>query len=138
MRYNVRELRDATGLTQKAFAELFDIPLSTLRKWEQGDASPAPYVLRLIAAQVPAADQALEMIEGSTGERFYYNQTDHTVSDALGNIIKIHVGLEKVKRQNLVLYLEDLFHDYYEIREKFEKDCMYDLKEDILWVRGDS
>jgi len=50
MDYRIRELRDITGLSQRDFAAKYDIPLSTLRKWEQGNATPAQYVVRLIAA----------------------------------------------------------------------------------------
>ena len=48
MYQNIKEIRWATGLSQKAFAELYGIPISTLRNWEQGSNSPAPYVIGLI------------------------------------------------------------------------------------------
>ena len=64
MEYMIKELRDMTGMTQKAFAEMYGIPLSTLRKWEQGEASPAPYVLRLIARTLPGTQTALQKIQG--------------------------------------------------------------------------
>ncbi len=34
MYQNVKEIREATGLSQKAFAEMYKIPLSILRNWE--------------------------------------------------------------------------------------------------------
>ena len=37
------------------------------------------------------------------------------------------------KEQNLVLYLKDMFDNFYEIQEKFNRDCKYDKEEDILW-----
>lgn len=42
--------------------------------------------------------------------------------------------LENIKKQNLKLYLDDLFDDFYMIQEKFDRDCKYDQEEDILWV----
>ncbi len=60
MEYMIKELRDMTGMTQKAFAQMYGIPLSTLRKWEQGEASPAPYVLRLIAGTLPSTKDILQ------------------------------------------------------------------------------
>ena len=59
MSFSMKELRDSTGLTQKAFAKMYGIPLSTLRKWEQGESSPAPYVVRLIARALPCTDALL-------------------------------------------------------------------------------
>ena len=56
--------------------------------------------------------------------------------DENNNVHFLHVN--NVKNQylfilNLQLYLEDLFDDFYEIQEKFDRDCKYD-QEDILWV----
>ena len=135
MKYMIRELRDATGMTQKAFAEMYGIPLSTLRKWEQGESSPAPYVLKLIAKTLPSTNSALQKIEGHGGTIFYYDKNKNTVSDMRGNSIVVQEDLRGVKKQNLELYLEDLFEAYYEIQEKFNQDCRYDKEEDILWTR---
>jgi len=49
----VRQARERTGLTQVAFAERIDTPVSTLRDWEQGRFAPPGGVLcllRLISA----------------------------------------------------------------------------------------
>ncbi len=52
MKLEIRELRNKTGLSQREFAKRYGIPLSTLRKWEQGDAKPAPYIVSLIASKL--------------------------------------------------------------------------------------
>lgn len=47
-----KKAREATGLTQTAFAERYKIPLSTFQDWEQGKRLPdaaAKNYLRLIA-----------------------------------------------------------------------------------------
>jgi putative transcriptional regulator len=36
----IHELREKLGLTQNEFAETYNIPLSTLRKWEQNSRTP--------------------------------------------------------------------------------------------------
>ena len=46
MLLDIKELRDSTGMTQKEFASKYGIPISTLRKWEQGESSPAPYDIK--------------------------------------------------------------------------------------------
>jgi putative transcriptional regulator len=37
---DVTDIRKKTGLTQAEFSKAFDIPVSTLRKWEQGNRIP--------------------------------------------------------------------------------------------------
>ncbi len=133
MRIDIKELRESTGMTQKAFSEKFGIPISTLRKWEQRETSPAPYVAELIARTLPGTDPALRKITGKNGKFYYYDRYRKSVSDMQGNEIFIREDLEGVKEQNLALYLKDLFEDFYEIREKFNRDCKYDKEEDILW-----
>lgn len=133
MKYMIKELRKMTRLTQKGFSEQYGIPLSTLRKWEQGESSPAPYVLELLGRAIPAADPGLKKIQGNNGAVFFYDRTRKEVSDALGNRIQIHEDLEGVKEQNLRLYLQELYEDFYVIQEKFNRDCRFDKTEDIIW-----
>lgn len=133
MKYLIRELRDLTGMTQKEFAASYGIPLSTLRKWEQGEASPAPYVTALLARTLPCLDRTMMRIESSEGV-FYYDPNQKTVSDSLGNSIRVQEDLTEVKKENLPLYLQELFQDFYEIQEKFNRDCRYDKTENIIWT----
>lgn len=133
MKYMIKELRDTTGMTQKEFAQMYRIPLSTLRKWEQGESSPAPYVLNLIAKTLPSLDSSLMKIHGTGDTLYYYDINKSTVADMRGNIIIVQEDLREIKTQNLALYLYDLFKDFYEIQEKFNRDCRFDKKEDIIW-----
>ena len=64
MRYDIKELRESTGMTQIAFSEAYGIPVSTLRKWEQKEAAPAPYVINLLARALPITDASLKKIQG--------------------------------------------------------------------------
>jgi len=52
MGIDIKELRNKTGMSQREFAAQYGIPLSTLRKWEQGEAKPATYVVNLISDKV--------------------------------------------------------------------------------------
>lgn len=135
MTYVIRELRDSTGLTQKDFADMYGIPLSTLRKWEQGESSPAPYVLNLLAKTLPCINGSLWKINGSNGIIYYYDKNKRTVTDMRGNSIMVQEDLKEIKEQNLVLYLQDLFEGFYAIQEKFNRDCRFDKEDDILWTR---
>ena len=67
MFFDIKELRESTGMTQKSFAETYGIPLSTLRKWEQKEASPAPYVVNLLARALPQTDSSFQKIAGKGG-----------------------------------------------------------------------
>lgn len=58
----VKTLRRALGLTQEEFAMRFQIPLGTLRDWEQGRADPdqpARTYLKVIARDPKAVQRAL-------------------------------------------------------------------------------
>ena len=44
----IKEIRTMTGLTQKAFAEFYEIPKRTLEDWEAGRRTPAPYIVKLL------------------------------------------------------------------------------------------
>ena len=134
MYFDIKELRESTGLTQKAFAEMYGIPISTLRKWEQGEASPAAYVVNLLARTLPSTNSSLQKITGRDGVSYYYDKNQKLISDMRGNKIFIQEDLDGVKEQNLALYLKDLFDSFYEIQEKFNRDCKYDKEEDIIWI----
>jgi putative transcriptional regulator len=58
-----RTIRRALGLTQEEFAARFQIPVGTLRDWEQGRVEPdqtAKAYLRAIAGDPQAVQHALE------------------------------------------------------------------------------
>ncbi len=44
----VRELRMQVGLSQSKFADMFEIPVSTLKDWEQERRNPPEYVVKMI------------------------------------------------------------------------------------------
>lgn len=128
----IRELRDSMGISQSRFADMYNIPLSTLQKWEQGNSKPPEYVLELLARQIPYANRNLIQIKGK-GNIFYYDPSARIVSDRFGNQIRVKSDLSQVKKENLPVYLNDLFDAYYDITARFERDCEYDAKEDIIW-----
>lgn len=130
---DIKELRDYTGLSQKQFAEKFSIPISTLRKWEQGESRPAAYLIRLLSDLIPVDTKDLRKIVSRDGKNFYFNETAGIIYDSTGTGIKINTDLKGVKEENLPLYVQDLFESYYEILGKFDRDCEYDKKDDIIW-----
>lgn len=134
MSQNIKEMREATGMSQKAFANMYGIPIGTLRNWEQGSNSPASYVVNLLARTLPNGNCTLKEINGKNGRTYYYDKNQRCLLDIQGNRIYIREDLDDIKEQNLVLYLDDLFERFYEIQDKFDRDCKYDKEEDILWT----
>ncbi|MGN0413034.1 MAG: helix-turn-helix domain-containing protein [Lachnospiraceae bacterium] len=129
---NIREMRYMTGQTQKEFANRFGIPIGTLRRWEYGESKPAPYVLKMIADQLPLNQDSLSKLNSAYGT-FYYDKSTNIIMDCLGTKISVTEDLEGVKEQNLAIYAKDLFEAYYEAVERFNNDCKLDKQEDILW-----
>lgn len=130
----VRELRDKTGLTQKEFAGKYGIPLSTLRKWEQRESTPPEYVLNMLEKSLTVYNHdTKESIKGADGKMYYYDDNNMIVSDQNGNSIHISESLKGVKRENLALYITDLFEGFYELQEKFNFDCRMDKTETVIW-----
>ena len=48
----IKEMRTATGLTQKAFSEKYHIPKRTLENWEGGTRKPGETILYLLERAV--------------------------------------------------------------------------------------
>ncbi len=45
---SIKEMRNYTGLSQSKFAHIFDIPVATLKDWEQGRRTPPTYVINMM------------------------------------------------------------------------------------------
>ena len=107
--------------------------MNTLQKWEQGESSPTPYIIKLIANQLPIDNDNMCKIEDNNGKIYYYNRDAGYLIDSIGTKIKIGEDLDGVKEKNLSLYVADLLESYYEIVDKFNRDCRLDKTEDIIW-----
>lgn len=44
----MKELREATGLSQIKFAEKFEIPVKSLQNWEAERTAPPPYIIFMV------------------------------------------------------------------------------------------
>ena len=129
----IRELRESTGLSQTAFAKMFHIPVSTLRKWEQNESSPPKYVVRLIENALPCNKKEYHCYLGSDGSKYYLDRDNNMVIDSLGNKIAFNEDINDVIESNVGLYIEKLFKNYYEAVKEFDNDLKYDKIEKIKW-----
>ena len=50
----LKEIRETTGLSQKAFAEYLRIPVRTYEQWEAGKRNPPSYLVDLIEYKIRA------------------------------------------------------------------------------------
>lgn len=96
---NIKEIRNTTGLSQRSFSKMFNIPISTLQKWEQGESSPTPYIIKLIANQLPIDNDNMCKIEDNNGKIYYYNRDAGYLIDSIGTKIKIGEDLDGVKEK---------------------------------------
>ena len=49
---NIKEARQAAGLSQAKMSKLFDIPTRTIENWESGTRKPPAYVEKLIVEKL--------------------------------------------------------------------------------------
>ena len=131
--YYIREIRDSTNLSQKEFADMLHIPVSTLRKWEQNQSAPPSYVLNLIRNSFPQTNKDYEEYLGSGRKKYYLDRNNSRVGDSLGNWISFHEDISDVIKENIGIYIETLFNKYYEIVKSFDNELKCDKINKINW-----
>lgn len=129
----IKELRESTNLSQKEFADMFHIPVSTLRKWEQNESTPPVYVVNLITNSLPQLNKNYEEYYGTGENKFYLDRENNRVGDSLGNWISFHEDISNVIEENIGIYIENLFSKYYEIVKNFDNELKYDKIHKIKW-----
>ena len=67
----VRQVRARCGLTQAAFAEKIEVPIETVRNWEQGKRSPARSGARAAQADRQGAGRGLRRVRWQTALSVY-------------------------------------------------------------------
>ena len=66
----MKEIRLATNMSQKAFADYFNIPVRTLQDWEAGKRTPPVYVVELIKYKIEKERLGmLRLVEMDHGEK---------------------------------------------------------------------
>lgn len=131
--HHIKELRASTNLSQSAFAEMFGIPLSTLRKWEQNESTPPAYVINFIEKSLPSFKEEYSIHKGKNGQIYYLDATNKKVGDAFGNWISFTEDINGVMEENIGIYIERLFVKYYQAIDEFNDDLKFDKIEKISW-----
>lgn len=63
---NFRAIRKISDLTQRAFAEEYNIPVRTVEDWDTGKREPPPYVLELLLADILTSREEAYTAESRT------------------------------------------------------------------------
>lgn len=130
----VKEIRLKMKLSQKEFSDRFDIPVSTLRKWEQGESSPSKYLINLFMIAFPELND--ELIKISDEKNLYYINTKlKSISDRFGNSFKYNGDIEKVNKKNLLIYLNDFFESLYNLQNNLNRNIKNDQLNKIEWEK---
>lgn len=131
----IKELRRSTNKTQKEFASTYNIPLSTLKKWEQDESKPAPYFLSLLSSTI---GKGINLIEITDMEHtFYYDELTKTIYNKKGDSIKLDHDLFPIKqKENLIMILVSLFEEYDKVRNNFIRDVEFYRNEETVWKRA--
>lgn len=78
----------------------------------------------------------IRVIKGSKSRDVYTFDTEKMiVSDKIGNTIRIFENIDNISDNNLRIYADSLFHDFYKIANEFKHICEYDNKQgnSIQW-----
>lgn len=81
----LRKLRVTTELSQKKFAERFNIPCRTIENWEEGITEPPDYVLELLR-KVVVANNIINLMEEDTDET---PQVHEEYLQAITSVVKV-------------------------------------------------
>lgn len=131
--HHIKELRASTNLSQTEFAKLFNIPVSTLRKWEQNESTPPAYVLSFIEKSLPCFKEEYLVYRGKNGQEYFLDIKNKKVGDVFGNWIPFKEDINGVIESNIGIYIERLFVKYYDAMREFDQDLAYDKIEKIKW-----
>lgn len=65
----IKDLRISSRMTQKQFAEYFNIPVRTIEDWEAGRRKPPEYVVELIKYKLKKEDLLMRLVVLNEGTR---------------------------------------------------------------------
>lgn len=106
----VKELRLQTGLSQSKFAKMFEVPVSTLKDWEQERRKPPAYVINMMKSileykgmimgqeYLEACEKRRKSVENAMAIMLSAtNGPDEIFSNVLGSYILGEITLEEME-----------------------------------------
>ena len=128
----IKEIRLRLKLSQREFAERFQIPISTLRKWEQGESRPSDYLINLFLLALPELNKNNKKI-GNEKHCYFINEETKIIYDCFGNSIHYNVDLSDISENNLLIYLKQIFSELYDSQRRLNLYLKKDLEYKIEW-----
>lgn len=125
--------RKEKKLSQDQFSKIYQIPVSTLRKWEQKESKPSKYFIRMLMNEDKNTKQCIKFSNGK--ERYIYDYINNIIYDKLNTGIKLHYDVRKISKDRVFIMLEQLFRDYYTMIGKFDIQCVIDKEQKGKWHR---
>lgn len=79
----IKELRKSTGMSQRDFCELFDIPKRTLQGWEQGMRKPPQYIENMVRVLIDTVgvEQIGALMQDRNCKKGQENESDFAISE---------------------------------------------------------
>ena len=128
----IRDYRKKLKLSQSEFSKRFNVPISTLRKWEQKEVKPSRYFIEMIKKET--SNNNLIRIEGDD-EVFVYNPETMIVTDSKRTNIKLPYDISTLRKDNLAIILSELYEDHYKSMKRFISLCELNKKGTGKWRR---
>ena len=85
MNQRIKEIRNALGLTQQAFADKIKVKRNTVATYEMGRSVPSDSAIALICNEFSVNE---EWLRTGNGEMFLETKKDDLISKMLGDVIK--------------------------------------------------
>ena len=94
---NIKEIRETTGMTQKAFADCYQIPLQTIKQWESDTNStsyrkPPEYVVNMLSVMV--SDYKVEKYKPISN-----NKQNHLIRAAIDSKNDINLWFRYLRKE---------------------------------------
>lgn len=112
MNQRIKEIRNALGLTQQAFADKIKVKRNTVATYEMGRSVPSDSAIALICNEFSVNE---EWLRTGNGEMFIEKSKDEQISELLGKIQKS--GEDNFKHR-LVSALAQLDESEWDVLEK--------------------
>lgn len=127
----LKEFRKKMKLSQNEFAKRFNVPVSTLRKWEQKETKPSKYFVEMLRG----LESNKNLYTISNNKYFFqFDKQNMIVYNNKGIGIKIDFDIAKSNKDNLIILLNGLFDDYSKIISKFNTLCRIDAEGRSKWI----
>ena len=122
MKERIREMRDALGLTQTAFADQLGLARATVACYENGTRQPNSAVIKLMASEFNVNE---EWLRDGTGEMFAVVSRDDVIAAYLGQLLSGDDASTNFQRR-LIQALAKLTPEQWQEVEAFARGLLED------------